>query len=372
MAGAGRRRRREARYRISTPSGRKVTLVDRGERGWQFDIKPAGQERIRESLGRCSREEATRRCIDHVERLFRRQAAPDTPTFARVAAEMIIWKVKNERRAEGYTRKIEEHLRGYLLPAIGADTRIDEVTARALLAFKHKLGASDLDPKTSNRILTTLRQVLKFAEDPRGYCTAPALPRNFPTNMWEGPERWQLLDPQQIQDVVQAAPDEVRPCLGFIANTGVRVGTALATERSWIDLRRGFVHYPATAMKGRYAHTVELNPAADECLREALRDSPDPDRPFPFSYWFLLKRWLVIREAAGHPTLRLHDLRHSFVSNQLGAGTPIHVVRDMAAPRSLSVTALMRTRPTKRAARHHNAFRSPCFPRAVTTTVTPS
>ena len=58
------------------------------------------------------------------------------------------------------------------------------------------------------------------------------------------------LDPQQIQDVVQAAPDEVRACLGFIANTGVRVGTALATERSWIDLRRGFVHYPATAMKG--------------------------------------------------------------------------------------------------------------------------
>ena len=35
-----------------------------------------------------------------------------------------------------------------------------------------------------------------------------------------------------------------------------------------------------------------------------------------------------------------HDLRHSFVSNQLGAGTPIHMVRDMAAHRSLSVTAL--------------------------------
>ena len=138
--------------------------------------------------------------------------------------------------------------------------------------------------------------------------------------------------------MLEAAPDEVRACLGFIANTGVRVGTALATERSWIDLRRGFVHYPATAMKGRYAHTVELNPAADQCLREALRDSPG--QPFPFSYWFLLKRWLVVREAAGHPTLRLHDLRHSFVSNQLGAGTPIHVVRDMAAHRSLSVTAL--------------------------------
>jgi hypothetical protein len=47
-----------------------------------------------------------------------------------------------------------------------------------------------------------------------------------------------------------------------------------------------------------------------------------------------------VREAAGYETLRLHDLRRSFVSNQLSAGTPIHVVRDLAAHRSLSVTAL--------------------------------
>jgi integrase len=48
----------------------------------------------------------------------------------------------------------------------------------------------------------------------------------------------------------------------------------------------------------------------------------------------------AIREAAGFPELRIHDLRHSFVSNQLAAGTPIHVVREMAAHRSLPVTAL--------------------------------
>jgi integrase len=180
--------------------------------------------------------------------------------------------------------------------------------------------------------------VFKFAQDPRGYCVASALPANFPINMWEAPERWQLLDVGEIQKVLALAPEEVRPCLVFIANTGVRVGTALATEPAWVDLRRGVVQYPAIAMKGRYAHTVELNEAATAVLRAALEQAAE--KPFPYSYWYLLKRWLALREAAGHPTLRLHALRHSYVSNQLAAGTPIHVVRDMAAHRSLSVTAL--------------------------------
>ena len=329
---------RPQRYRLTTPSGQTVTLADRGPRGWQLDFKRPGEQRMRISLGQCSREEAARRAIDEVDRAVRRQATPDVPTLARVAAEMIVWKTKNENRAHNYTRMCESHLRGYLLPELGADTRVDEITAAALLQFKHKLGASDLDPKSCNRILTTLRQVLKFAEDPRGYCTAPALPRNFPTNVWDAAQRWHLLEPQEIQKLLSLAPDDVRACLGFIANTGVRVGTALATEASWIDWRHLVVRYPATAMKGRYVHTVDLNETAKACLKAALAVSPE--QPFPFSYWYLLKRWLPLREAAGYPDLRLHDLRHSFVSNQLAAGTPIHVVRDMAAHRSLSVTAL--------------------------------
>ena len=73
-------------------------------------------------------------------------------------------------------------------------------------------------------------------------------------------------------------------------------------------------------------------------LRQALEASPE--KPFPFSYWFVLSRWVEIREQLGKPTLRIHDLRHSFISNQLAAGTPAHVVKDMAAHRSLAVTSL--------------------------------
>jgi hypothetical protein len=93
---------------------------------------------------------------------------------------------------------------------------------------------------------------------------------------------------------------------------------------------------------------IELNEVAfgflrQACVRsDAARRSNDdePAKPFSFSYWYVAKRWAAIRNAAGFTGLRIHDLRHSFVSNQLAAGTPIHVVPDMAAHRSLAVTAL--------------------------------
>ncbi len=128
------------------------------------------------------------------------------------------------------------------------------------------------------------------------------------------------------------------PVLGYIANTGLRVSTALQMKPEWIDLGNALVHYPPRTMKAKRKHVVELNDAAKAWLSVALNASPE--RPFPYTYWQLIRRWHTARVAAGFPTLRIHDLRHSFVSNQLDAGSPIHVVRDMAAHGSLAVTAL--------------------------------
>ena len=77
---------------------------------------------------------------------------------------------------------------------------------------------------------------------------------------------------------------------------------------------------------------------AELFLRHALEGSPK--KPFDFSHWFVLSRWVEIRTVLERPTLRIHDLRHSFISNQLAAGTPVHVVKEMAAHRSLAVTSL--------------------------------
>lgn len=331
------KRRTKSTTKVTTPSGIEFSIEDRGARGRYFNHTAPWGTRMRDLITRGSREDAIRLGIEKIEQRYRAHARGPQVTLARVAAEMMVAKEKSGR-AKDYTRKIEEHLRLYILPALGAETPIGDITTRELLALKHSLGASDLDPKTCNYILTSVRQVFKHAEDPCGYIIAPALPRNFPIATWAAQETWQIRSPEQIAHLLGAASPEVRPILGYLVNTGVRIGTALATEASWIDFTRKVVRYPASAMKGRHPHVVELNPAAESFLREAL--SVTLEKPFPFTYWFVLKRWMKLREELMEPTLRIHDLRHSFISNQLAAGTPVHVVQQMAAHRSLAVTAL--------------------------------
>jgi integrase len=91
-----------------------------------------------------------------------------------------------------------------------------------------------------------------------------------------------MLSLAEISAVIAKAPAEIRALLSYLAQTGVRVGPALWTERRWIDLPKRLVHYPARAMKGRHAHTVELNDDAVAALKSGL--AIYPDAPFPFSY----------------------------------------------------------------------------------------
>ena len=143
---------------------------------------------------------------------------------------------------------------------------------------------------------------------------------------------------KEVAHLLGSLSADVRPLFAYIANTGLRVGTALSTQPEWIDWEGASVRYPARAMKSRRPHVVELNRAAEQALRVAVAASPND--PFPILYWTAYRRWCEGREAAGYPTLRIHDLRHSFVSNQLSAGTPIHVVRDLAGHASIVTTQL--------------------------------
>jgi len=52
----------------------------------------------------------------------------------------------------------------------------------------------------------------------------------------------------------------------------------------------------------------------------------------------LNRTWEQIREAAGIPDVRLHDLRHSFASDAIGSGVPLAVVGEMLGHRQPSTT----------------------------------
>jgi integrase len=254
---------------------------------------------------------------------------------------MIVWKITEQKRSVSYGKAMTSHFRHHILPSMGEETLLDDVTNADLREFRAYLGAlvehGELDGRSCNRVLTTLRQLYKYAEQRYGL-TMPAMPERFPESPLLAPERWTFLEPSEIVDVIDHVPPEVRPLFSYVANTGLRIGSALATKSDWIDWTQPCVRYPASAMKARRPCTVPLNAAAEQALRVALAASPS--QPFPFSYWFAYKRWCEGRIAGGHPTLRIHDLRHSFVSNLLADGIPIHTVMELASHASIATTQL--------------------------------
>jgi integrase len=304
---------------------------------WHFDTWIDG-DRFRGSTGQRNNRAAHQEARRKIEVETVRRRAGQDEAIAKVFALMVVEKRKKKQR-EGYIRKVIQHGRDFIIEHFGADRLIGTIEDMELEEFKSHLLNMVGDLETANRILTSLRQMFKFAES-RGICRAPRLPRNHPTCLQEKIERWQILPPEEVARVLTLVPEEARPALVYLANIGGRTSMAPAVHRTMCDFTnpdRPRVHYPASVMKGRKKLTVDLNESALHALELGL--ALHGDRPFPLPDWKLRKLWNKAREAADYPTLRIHDLRHSRISFLLEDNPP-HVVRDMVGHCSLVVTNL--------------------------------
>jgi len=197
---------------------------------------------------------------------------------------------------------------------------------------------ADVTLKTGNRVLSTLRQLLLFARE-RGYCPMPEFPSRFPENPADNVGCWTILAPEDLSRLSDYIAPEFRPPLAYLMNTGIRVSSALATRKPWIDFERRLVHYPRGAVKQGRPFTQVLNEEAIEALEVGLASSSG-ERPFPMTYWTLRRAFIAACDDAEVPRVTIKDLRHSMVSNLLDRGVPIHVVRDLMGHSSINVTAL--------------------------------
>jgi len=124
----------------------------------------------------------------------------------------------------------------------------------------------------------------------------------------------------------QEAADAIR----LLLLTGARKNELLSATWPQFDLEAAVWSKPASAMKGRRPHTVPLSPMALDLLKAMrakargvyLFPSPVKEGPRPD----IKHNWRQIREAAGIPDVRPHDLRHSFASLLVSSGETLHMV----------------------------------------------
>jgi integrase len=122
--------------------------------------------------------------------------------------------------------------------------------------------------------------------------------------------------------------------------TGARCGEVLGLQWDWIDLDRGRVFLPDSKTG---AKVLYLPPPAVAVLRALprLEGNPHvlPGRKDGAHLVNVKDAWFAIREVAGLPAVRIHDLRHSFASVGASDGMSLPIIGALLGHRETATTA---------------------------------
>ncbi len=131
--------------------------------------------------------------------------------------------------------------------------------------------------------------------------------------------------------------------------TGLRLGEMIALECGDLDLVRGKIHVrrsrtrnKTTPPKSGIARIVEMSPAlvvAMKAHRHLNGDLVFPQRDGAHLTRDIIKHpFARVIRAAGLPTIRIHDMRHSFASQLVMAGVPLTAVQELLGHSDIKMT----------------------------------
>jgi len=281
-----------------------------------------------------------------------KRQSDNEPTFTELT-ERYLETVAAKKRASSL-RNDRGHIR-HLLPRWGT-RQVKAITQRDV----EKLHSdSKATPYHANRLLALLSKMFNLAVE-WGWCAR---------NPSEGikkfdedkRERWltveELTKLNKALDVYtdQNAANVIR----LLLLTGAREGEALKADWSQFDMKRGVWTKPSHHTKQKKIEHVPLSEAAIALLRKM---KPQPAGPlFPgagadgSSRVTLRRPWKQICKAAGlatavevkgkrrmitryKPTLRIHDLRHTYASHLVSNGVSLHIVGKLLGHTQASTT----------------------------------
>ncbi len=245
-------------------------------------------------------------------------------------------------------------------------------------------------PIRANRTVAFLRKMFNLAKRWKWCNENPA------SGVRKNPEekRSRYLNKTEIAALIRALNEHSEPmsanAIKLLMLTGARRGEVLGATWDMFDLENGIWTKPSAHTKQRRLHRVPLSGPAlrllidmkEEAKRMARRDGI-PMSPFVFpggegKHLVEIKRtWVSVCKKAGliekdprqgsdrllwRPTVRIHDLRHSFASILVSAGASLPLIGQMLGhtqPQTTARYAHLYDDPMRKAAEMVGAFMLP-------------
>lgn len=208
---------------------------------------------------------------------------------------------------------------------------LDSVTA-VIIEKLRSVRAAESSPATANRYMALLRMVLRKAHREWDWTDKVPVVPMFHLETKEP----RYLTRAQFQRLKRELPGHLQVLAEFSVETGLRMRNATGLTWQQVDLRQRLLWVPATRAKGGETISIPLSSTAVRLLREQrgkheMRVFTFDGKPLEDANGAAFKKAAA---RAGVPWLRWHDLRHTWASWHIQAGTPPHILRELGAWKS--------------------------------------
>jgi integrase len=262
-------------------------------------------------------------------------------TFGELKERFLLEHAESKRRdrtAREYRRLLDQ----LAVPAFGSIKARD--LTRADIAQLHE--KMSVTPYQANRLLAVLSKAFSWGEA-RGYCDAHSNPCRL-VERYPEPRRQRFLTDEELarlesalkQAVTEGESEYTVAAIRLLLLTGARRSEILTLKWSYVDWQNNALRLPV-AKKG--PRTVHLFPEAKAVLDGLKRVEGNEyvlcglkEKAHVVN---LQKPWQRIRDAAGFPDVRIHDLRHSFASVALASGATLPAIGRLLGHTQVQTTA---------------------------------
>lgn len=239
--------------------------------------------------------------------------------------------------------KRDEELYRLRIKGVFGNKRLNEITRQQIQAFHTSVLDSGLSPASADHHVKLMRQALNLAVDWGHLEKNPAskVPLFNVDNKVE-----HYLNEDELEKLLGVLrTDENRPVCRvamFLLSTGCRLNEALQATWGQIDRANRVWRIPASNSKSKRPRSVPLNDSALEVIgqlaTEGKFDHLFVNLKTGKPYGTIMKVWSRLRQEAGLPHLRIHDLRHQYASFLVNSGRTLYEVQQILGHSDPSVT----------------------------------
>lgn len=260
------------------------------------------------------------------------------------AREEFIQDLRNKNRATAtilaYGKDIEQ-LNEFLEKLEVKDVRT--ITPEQTQAFTENLGKLNYTAKSISRKINSLKSYFRFLKGKEYIETNPATAITHPHYEVKPPRVLSKMEYRALRDACRT-DSRISAIVEVLLQTGIRIGELANLRLDDVDLRKGILGVRAYESHG--PRTIPLTKAASKAIEGYLAERPRTREKTLFvtktGRPFLVRniRAAIDRyfKLAGIQNARVNDLRHTFISQQLMAGTPLVYISKLAGHKRLSTT----------------------------------